>query len=141
MGKIGKIVQVLQNRALCSVYDIEYLTPRLCMYGQIIKDILPIKGLCHMGIVQFVYKRLHLNLGGTTVFSTASHHYNTRNRRDLITSQSVTNYGLSRPTVIGPILYNLLPVEVRQSHSYKHFKKKSRLFYGSVNELKIFLNY
>ena len=37
------LLQVLQNRALRNVFDIHYLTPRLDIFSQLAKGILPLK--------------------------------------------------------------------------------------------------
>ena len=136
-----KTIQILQNRALCSVFDIEYMTPRQTIYGNMVGKILPVRGLYQKGIIQFVYKNLNSSLTSNIVFQTASHRYGTRNRYDLVTSHSETNYGLSRPTVVGPGLYNSLPVEVRQSQSYAHFKQGLHCFLSSAEKLATFLTY
>lgn len=119
-----KNLQINQNRALRNVYDLPYRLNRVNMYTHKVENHLPIRGLCVLGLATYVYKssrRLtHSNLTFQT--STNSHQKNLRNKQNLRSEKSRTNYGTRRISSIGPKIFNKIPKDIKLSRHQHAFK-------------------
>lgn len=107
--KTLKNAQVLQNRALRNVYDLDYRSNRLSTYLHHVGNHLPIRGICLLNIASYVFKVLRN--------STVS------NINSLIRPASKkTNYGTKSIETIGPSIFNKIPNEIKQSRHQHTFK-------------------
>lgn len=107
-------IQVIQNRALRNVYQLHPRTNRKSMYLHSVETHLPVRGLCILNSATFMYKTLHGNTFTNMRFTRAGDHQtrNLRNSSSLRFSASKTKYGDQAMEVVGPRIYNEIPVNI-----------------------------
>lgn len=131
-------VQCLQNRAIRNVYDIPYLTPRLEIYGDPTRRLLPIKGLFESAVASFVYKNLKCLLHSEIKFSTPSHTYFSRHRGLLSRPTCRLQLSQQRMSYTGPLIFGDVPRSCKEASNIRLFKKRSNEYFRS--HLSIHLN-
>lgn len=123
-------LQKLQNRALRSVFNLPYLTPRIQIYTEICPNVLPLKGLYELYLARFVHRSLHSSVQSELSFRQSNHPYDSR-QRFLRTPRIRLELTRSRVSYAGPSLYNRLPVECRQLHGTRKFSRASHTYLQS----------
>lgn len=94
------------------------------MYLQSIEAHLPVRGLCILNSATFMYKTLHGNTFSNMHFTRAADHQtrNLRNSSSLRFTASKTKYGDQAMEVVGPRIYNEIPINItsmRLPHSFR----------------------
>ena len=118
-------LQVLQNRALKSVYKLPYLFPTSDLYTQFNKSILPVKGLNELQLLSQLFKILKLNSLLSNLAITRrniTHSHNTRQANDLCVYKAKKEMGKRCFTYIAPYMYNKLPDTIKNLANLKVFK-------------------
>lgn len=115
-------LQVIQNRALRSVFRLEPLHNRVKMYKDI--NILPIRALCYSKIAEFIYKCLR----GLTLTSLQFEKRggNTRQSNQLKIRKFNNNHGKQSILALGPKIFNGLPDEIKRAKSLFEFKRRMK---------------
>lgn len=117
-----KPIQVLQNRCLKYIFRLSSQYPTAELYGKC--KILPIKGIYCQQICSFVDSVLRETEYHTVLFNFIDHGYETRySNNNLYYGHSLNNFGTNRISVIGPQLFNRLPIELKNCND-KSFKIK-----------------
>lgn len=125
-----KKLQTLQNRCLKTVFGKPFLFPSLQLYSDSTHSILPINGLCELQTALFVYDTLHRdNFHHNVQMPSISHRYSTRRPNNLHQSRACTALGQKRISIVGPIIYNKIPDELKQITNRHTFKKKLKQHY------------
>lgn len=120
-----KPLQVLQNRAIKSIYNFPIQYPSSELYN--VTKILPIKGLyCHQTCL-FVKSTICNRNYSTITFNYVAHEHNTRSQNVLDYYTSRTNFGKTKISYIGPKLFNDVPTEFL-GLNYELFKYKLKFW-------------
>lgn len=122
-----KPLQVLQNRALRHVYDLEYRCNRVKMYTTHVDSHLPIRGITAASIATYVFGTLHNHTHSKLKFGAANHGKTFRHSDNLRTPLVRTNYGRNSIEHFGAVIYNKLPETIKKcrcTHSFKRALKK-----------------
>jgi hypothetical protein len=107
-----KPIQVLQNRCLKYIYRLSSQYPTIELYEKC--KILPIKGIYCQQICSFVNSVLNESEYHTIMFNFIDHDYETRySDNNLYYGYSLNNFGINRISVMGPQLFNRLPIELK----------------------------
>ncbi|KAG5668041.1 hypothetical protein PVAND_015998 [Polypedilum vanderplanki] len=117
-------LQILQNRALRFVYQLDKRTSRVLMYTKLVDNIIPIRAINYIKAATFVHNVTHRNIHSNTTFLSAP--YNSRSLRVINTlkqSISNTNYGRKNITSHGVKLYNKIPNQIREFKDAHRFKR------------------
>lgn len=130
-----KKLQVLQNRALKSIFGLPYHFSSNDLYYN--TETLPIKGIyCHQ-ICCYVHRVLKNQIYHTIGFDYIYNTHNTRSGNALRIRNYRTNKGLLSISIIGPKLYSYLPLHVINS-KVDLFKKRLKFWmleYDQVSKL------
>lgn len=134
-----KRIQVLQNRSLKAVYGLDRLFSTFKLYSTVGQGILPIAALHYYQVALWVYKiknRLHYsNLN----FTTTVHNHDVRSRMNLVSSAPRTNYGKQRIKILGPKIFNTVPIDIRNVDSISQFKLSLKTWLSDSQQLKLFI--
>jgi hypothetical protein len=115
-------VQVLQNRAVRSVYRLNHLHNRVLMYQN--SKILHVRALCVMRIAKFMF----LARKGDTLHNFKFNRLGgvTRGANNLRTTTAKTSHGKRNITFIGPHIYNALPIDITKAQTKYQFRHKMK---------------
>lgn len=123
-----KPLQVLQNRCLKYIYRLSKQsnpTVELCDECKI----LPIKGIYCQQICSFVKSVLRESEYHTIVFNFIDHNYETRySSNNLSYGYSLNNFGINRISIMGPQLFNRLPIELKNDNKSFKISLKNGLY-------------
>jgi len=119
-------LQVLQNRALRNVDDLDRLTNRVEMYTKLVEGNLPIRAMFFTAAAGFVFKAMKKLIFTNIQFNRVTSRTG-RNREYLKPSLSRTSYGSKRITSIAPKIFNDLPVEIQNCRHIHGFKRALKL--------------
>ena len=133
-----KVVQILQNKSLKSVFGLPYLYSTYDIYSN--NRILPVNGLHQLKVCVYI-KEILLGLRTSEVrLQFPEHSYLTR---------YVTNYNLCRLKLTsnhyglsmkGPYIYNKVPLNIRSINSIKKFKQNVKKWLLEPENLSYFLS-
>ena len=118
-----KPLQVIQNRALRNVFNLDRLLNRNEMYRDMVDDNLPIRGLFYANVAGFVYKARKNLMFCNVTFDRGTRRTGRRNNIYLRPDLSRTMYGSRAITAIGPRIFNDLPEDIQKSHHFGVFKR------------------
>lgn len=115
--------QILQNRALRNVYNLEWRINRVEMYTHKVESHLPIRGLTVLNTATYMYKNQHGLTHSNIQFtqSRETHKRILRNSNDLRPSSARTNYGLKSIESFGPKVFNKVPANIKKSAHQHQF--------------------
>ena len=126
-GQIKKI-QVMQNRLLKILYQMDWLTPTYTLHKNLF--LLTIKDIFKLQVAKFVYKQRSGSLPATfhNYYTTNSkiHRYRTRQSDLLHTNRHISSQGGKTIKYIGIKTYNSLPACITDSPNLKIFKSRVR---------------
>lgn len=127
-----KDLRIIQNKAIKNVYQLPRLTPTRYLYS---KNILPIELLMNYNTLILIHqiKSNNIKHSFTIVENNEIHEHYTRTNNDLVVSDVRTRFGRSSILFNGFILYNNLPLEIRNITSFHKFQNivKIHLFNNS----------
>ena len=130
-----KSLQTMQNRALRNVFDIPYLTPRLEIYSELSQGTLPVKALYELSISKFVFSVLKGYSSSEVSFTSASHGYQSRHRGLLARPRCRTESAKRRISYSGPLIYDSLPSNCKNSRNPRKFKFTVKQHLSSRNQI------
>ncbi|KAG5674290.1 hypothetical protein PVAND_004268 [Polypedilum vanderplanki] len=136
-----KPIQILQNRALRNVYNLDRLENRVKMYTHLVSDCLPIRAISYLSTATIIYnilnKRTHSNLS----FVKQSSNSRTLRRNDTLRATICrTNRGSKSINFLGIHIYNNVPDEIKKlKHSYA-FKWALKCNIRNENFIKLCFN-
>jgi hypothetical protein len=113
-------LQIIQNRALRNVYNLERLTNRIEMYSTKVEDNPPIRAIFYKTVAGFIFKASKGLIYTNIVFNRVQ-----SARRDdyLRPAIAKTLIGRRRMSAIGPRIFNDLPSEIQKSKHIHSFTK------------------
>jgi hypothetical protein len=131
-------IQVLQNRALRNVYQLNSRSNRVRMYLHQVENHLPLRGICLINTATFVYKATHKATITNLTFKQASevHQRNLRNSAALRSTPSRTRLGGQSLNVVGPKIYNKIPSPIKDLKTPGSFRWALRIHLRNENFLK-----
>ena len=113
-------LQVLQNRALRNVYELDRLTNRIEMYSELVEGNLPIRAMFFTAAAGFVFKTIKRNIFTNIQFDRVGSR--TGRRKEYLRPETArTSYGKKRITAIAPRIFNDLPQEIQKSRHIHEF--------------------
>lgn len=115
--------QVLQNRALRNVYNLDWRTNRVEMYTHRVESHLPIRGLAILNTATYMYKNRHGTTHSNVKFTQSGEAHNRclRNSNYLRHSSSRTNYGAKAINSFGPKVFNRIPTSIQKAAHQHQF--------------------
>lgn len=119
-------LQIIQNRALKIVYNKNIRFPTEELYINVVKNILPIKGIYFLQVLTYTYKNVNKIGYNSISFNTQPHTFNTRFNSDLYVNSVRLELTKQKLSYIGPKMYNSLPVQIKTKESLLGFKSKTR---------------
>lgn len=123
-----KSLQVMQNRALKTIYNLPLRYPTLLLYRDICKNIMPFCGRYKYQLLIYMFKSIR-NIGYRSVtFSQNQTLFNTRNQGNLHTARCRLETTRQRIEYIGSLEYNKLPLRLKSINSLSVFKKELRKY-------------
>ena len=129
--KLSHSLQIKQNRALKTLYNLDFLTPTKKMH----KDykILMVKDRYKLNINKFVHKQQNKKLPEilNNYYNSVkdSHNHKTRTNDNLIVNKHKTEIGKRSIKIQGAIAWNSLPFKIRKEEKLKNFVKSAQTFY------------
>jgi hypothetical protein len=132
-------LQVLQNKALKSVFSKPLLFPTFDLFNEVATGILPIKGLYDLNLSCFMFKTLNNLQFSNLNFDVAQHRYPTSRAGDLTCRRPRTRCGGSCILYAGPSMYNQVIDLARQVENVDQFKRDVRAFLTSPRRLRSYL--
>lgn len=121
-----KPLQVIQNRALRNVYNLDRLLNRKEMYSEQVEDNLPIRGLFLVKTAGFVYKLMKGMIFANIRIEKAR--AGSRNGTYLRPTATRTVRAAKTITAIGPRIFNSLTDDVKRSPHLASFKRAIKEF-------------
>lgn len=116
-------IQKLQNRAVRSVLNLPYSTPRTEMFGLEEANFLPVKGMYEAAISTYVFKSLKGMNQSEIEFLPAIHTYQSRYSTHLRRPHCCLELCKSRMSFAGPTIYNTLPTSIKNAGNLKQYRK------------------
>lgn len=126
-----KPVQVLQSRALKMVLGVSMLTSSKLLYGELVPNVLPVKGLNYLNACKFVKQVLNHEVHHTVVIPLRDIGRTLRNTRLLHSVQVITNFGHNQICHYGPKLFHKLPTPVQNIPATNKFVLEVKKFLKS----------
>jgi hypothetical protein len=117
---IIKPLQVIQNRALRNVFNIDRLENRVNMYTHLVENCLPLRALHYVSTAGYIYSNVNKCIHTNIVIERS--HTRGRNARQLQPSISRNNYGKKNITSIGVNIFNNIPNDIRTLKTPQVFK-------------------
>ena len=136
-----KRVQILQNRALKIIMNLDRLTPTFELFSEHVKDILPVKGLQVFSACKFVYHCFYGMIHHTIDFRLRSGIGSNRDSFKLHRPRCSTEWGLRRISYLGPTMFNSLPMELRTMRSAPRFYRQLKVFLHRRENLEKILDF
>lgn len=133
-----KSLQIMQNRALRNVYNLNRLTNRNDMYLNLVDDFMPVRALCYIHTAAFVFNTIHEKIHTNIIF-----HVNdadTRQKGDLRPRKARTLYGSKSILTIGSKIFNDVPSHIQNLPHVHAFKWQLRRHIRSTNSMELFLS-
>lgn len=123
-----KRVQVLQNRAIKILFQMPYRTSSELLYSNL--SLQPIRYVFELEQCKQIYNILRCNLKCNSKLKTNSelYEYNTRGNQNLHVGNIRTHKALYNPLMRATLMFNNVPVNVRQAPSFKLFLIKLKEF-------------
>ena len=115
-----KPLQVIQNRAVRNVFNIDRLENRINMYTHLVQNCLPIRALHYVSTATYVYSNIHKLIHTNLVIQKSNSRG--RNAGRLSPATSRTNYGKKNIKSIGANIFNNIPNDVKTLKSAAAFK-------------------
>ncbi|KAG5666481.1 hypothetical protein PVAND_014508 [Polypedilum vanderplanki] len=112
-----KEIQIIQNRALRNVFNIDRLSNRINMYTHLVQNCLPIRALHFLNTASLIYNTINRNIHCNMLFKHQNANRTLRHNRDLHIATSKTNYGSTNIYTLGSKIYNSIPADIK---SLKH---------------------
>lgn len=114
-------LQILQNRTLRNVYNLDRLTNRSEMYCNKVDNNLTVRGLFFVNVAAFMYNTLH-----NKILTNFKFERNQSERTDdyIRPEHSRTANSAKRISAIGPRIFNSVPVDIQQSKNVSTLKFK-----------------
>jgi hypothetical protein len=126
-NKLINKLQIKQNRAIKTLFNLDFLTPTVKMHKDF--KILMIKDKYKLNITKFAYKQQNNMLPEpfqnhfTQIKN--NHSYKTRANENILIHNCKTEIGKRATTYLGANQWNSLPLQIRKSKSLKIFSKKT----------------
>ena len=121
-----KRLQVLQNRALRNVYNLDRLINRVRMYTHMVESCLPIRSLFYLNSATLVYNITHLYTHSNIKFNRVG--TRSRQRDNLRPLKSRTLYGSKSFQSFGPKIFNDIPEDIKRLSHVHGFKWALRCY-------------
>jgi hypothetical protein len=115
-----KPLQIIQNRALRNVFNIDRMENRVNMYTHLVENCLPLRALHYVSTASYIYSNLNKSIHTNVVIE--SSRTRGRNARQLQPSIARTNYGKKNITTIGVNIFNSIPNDIRSLKTSQVFK-------------------
>ena len=115
-------IQKIQNRALRSVFGIDFLENRVTMYAHLVQNCLPIRAINFVNTATYIYNNLNQKIHTNIAFDKYIISSRTRRAGELKKSESKTNYGQKNIRSLGVTIYNRIPQEIKflpHMHAFK----------------------
>ena len=132
-------LQVLQNRCLKIIFNLDRLTPTITLYSEHARSILPLRGIQYISTCKFVKQCLTNNIHHTIFFQQRDLNRQLRNPRKLYCAAIRNEYGRRRVAHFGPSCFNELPPEITEARSLPNFIHKLKNYVSSPDYLQRFL--
>ena len=116
-----KNLQVIQNRALRNVFQLERLTNRVQMYTHEVENCLSIRALLYLNTATIVYNIIHKNIHSNITFTRIVTR-NTRRKNQLHPQKARTSYGSRCLLTFGPKMFNDVPDDIKKLPHSNAFK-------------------
>jgi exonuclease III len=120
---IIKPLQVIQNRALRNVFDLDRLTNRVRMYLDLVENCLPIRAIGFLNTSSYIYGALHNLIHTNLRFDRVSSQRSQRRPQAILKEElSKSNFGRKSITSFGVKLFNFIPNDIkalRHMHAFK----------------------
>jgi len=127
-----KKLQIIQNRALRNVFDLDRLTNRVQMYSHKVENCLSIRALFYLNTAVLIYnithKRIHSNIVFTKSGTKATRQYNS-----LYPQKARTYYGRRCLLTFGPKIFNDAPDDIKRLPHTQAFKWALRCYIRNEN--------
>jgi hypothetical protein len=121
-------LQVIQNRALRSVFSLNRDINRVEMYEKHVENCLPIRGLNFLSTATYVYNNIHKKCLSNIDFERSiNEEYELRNNNDLRPMRCRTNYGQKSITTYGIKVFNSIPDSIQLMRTTASFKTSLKL--------------
>jgi hypothetical protein len=122
-------IQIIQNRALRSVFGLSKDLNRVEMYDKYVENCLPIRGLNYLNTASYVYNNIHKKCLSNIVFERSlNEEYELRSNEELKPARYKTNYGQKSITTYGVKVFNSIPDSVQQMKTTASFKRSLKLY-------------
>jgi hypothetical protein len=125
-----KQLQILQNRIIKIIYKLPILTSTVDLYTKYAPTILPIMGIIFYTIALMIHKSLH----STDVSLIKVERLRSVRVNMLKTGKSSLTIRSNDIEIIGPSIFNSLPVELRSTSSHPLFKRRLKQFLLDRND-------
>jgi hypothetical protein len=132
-------LQVLQNKALKSVFRKPIRFSTFELYSEVAKGLLPVKGLSDLHLACFMYKTLNGLQFSNLNFDAAQHRYPTSRAGDLMCRRPRTRCGGSCILYAGPFIYNQVSEIAQHADNFGQFKLDVRAFLSAPQRLRTYL--
>jgi hypothetical protein len=131
-------IQVLQNRALRNVYQLDSRSNRVRMYLHQVENHLPLRGICLLNTATFMYKATHKATITNLIFKQAGevHQRNLRNSAALRSIPCRSRLGGQSLDAVGPKIYNKIPSPIKDLKTPGSFRWALRIHLRNENFLK-----
>jgi hypothetical protein len=131
-------IQVLQNRALRNVYQLDPRSNRVQMYLHQVESHLPLRGICLLNAATFLYKATHNATVTNFTFKKSSdvHQRNLRNSSALRPLPCRSRLGNQSLEVLGPKIYNRIPSPIKDLKTPGSFRWALRIHLRNENFIK-----
>jgi hypothetical protein len=106
-----KSLQVMQNRALRNVFNLDRLTNRTQMYSHLVENCLPLRSLFMLNSAALVYNITHQNIHTNIILKRVE--TRTRQKSYLRPQKAISSFGSRSFATFGPKIYNNLPNEIK----------------------------
>jgi hypothetical protein len=117
-------IQIIQNRALRNVYNLDRLSNRVDMYTHKVENHLPIRGISLLNIATYMYQATHGKILSNINFETSSQlgRQGLRNMNNLRPVKARTNCGKLSIDSLGPKIFNAIPDNIKTAKHEHAFK-------------------
>lgn len=122
-----KRLQVIQNRALRNVFNLDRLLNRIDMYENNVENCLPIRGLFFSKISTLIFSILHKKVHSNIILDNSSDS-RTREKNYLKLAKVKSLYGRKSIKFMGVKIFNDLPCEVKNSKHVYSFRRSVNAF-------------
>jgi hypothetical protein len=117
-------IQVIQNRALRNVYNLDRCSNRVDMYTHKVENHLPIRAISFLNIATYMYQSTHGKILSNIIFEKSSQlgRKGLRNHDKLRPTKARTNCGKLSIETLGPKLFNAIPGSIKNAKHEHAFK-------------------